>query len=201
MQLKRFLKKTVKNHEGTNVYAHHAHAARMYLRTINPKSMQLTIRSITTTLLLIASSVFTSLSQETETLYFSGKGFDTAIEWEFFCTDGRRSGEWTTIPVPSNWELHGLYDGGHGAGLEDFWRIMWDHPLSAGGFLWVFSDEGVVRTDKDGWIDTNGDHAPDGILGPYREKEGSRKTLALPLTNCSILLPPQFPSWWKTRII
>jgi hypothetical protein len=73
--------------------------------------------------------------------------------------------------------LHGLYDGGHGAGLEDFWRIMWDHPLNAGGFLWVFSDEGVVRTDMEGWIDTDGDHAPDGILGPYREKEGSYFTI------------------------
>lgn len=69
--------------------------------------------------------------------------------------------------------LHGLYDGGHGAGLEDFWTIMWDHPLNAGGFLWVFCDEGVVRTDMNGRIDTDGDHAPDGILGPYREKEGS----------------------------
>ena len=69
--------------------------------------------------------------------------------------------------------LHGLYDGGHGAGLEDYWKIMYEHPLNAGGFLWVFSDEGVVRTDMDGLIDTDGDHAPDGILGPYREKEGS----------------------------
>ncbi len=85
------------------------------------------------------------------------------------------SGEWFTgrdIFFPTEF-LHGLYDGGSGAGLEDYWKIMWEHPLSAGGFLWVFSDEGVVRTDMDGWIDTDGDHAPDGILGPYREKEGS----------------------------
>ena len=69
--------------------------------------------------------------------------------------------------------LHGLYDGGHGAGLYDYWEYMWKHPLSAGGFLWDFSDNGIIRTDKQGEIDTDGDHAADGILGPYREKEGS----------------------------
>lgn len=69
--------------------------------------------------------------------------------------------------------LHGLYDGGHGAGLEDYWGRMVDNPLSAGGFLWVFSDEAVKRTDLGNILDTDGNHAPDGIVGPYREKEGS----------------------------
>jgi Glycosyl hydrolases family 2, TIM barrel domain/Glycosyl hydrolases family 2, sugar binding domain/Glycosyl hydrolases family 2/Beta galactosidase small chain len=69
--------------------------------------------------------------------------------------------------------LHGLYDGGQAAGLGDYWEQMWHEPLSAGGFLWDFSDEGVVRTDRNGELDTDGDHGPDGILGPYREKEGS----------------------------
>lgn len=69
--------------------------------------------------------------------------------------------------------LHGLYDGGMGAGLFDFWELMWHDPLSAGGFLWDFSDEAVVRTDRHGELDTDGDHGPDGILGPYREKEAS----------------------------
>lgn len=73
--------------------------------------------------------------------------------------------------------LHGLYDGGHGAGLYDYWEYMWKHPFSAGGFLWDFSDGGIVRTDKNGIIDTDGDHAADGIMGPYREKEGSYYTI------------------------
>jgi len=73
--------------------------------------------------------------------------------------------------------LHGLYDGGLGAGLEDYWNLMRANPLSAGGFLWVFGDEGVVRVDKDGVIDTHGNNAPDGIVGPYREKEGSFYTI------------------------
>lgn len=73
--------------------------------------------------------------------------------------------------------IHGLYDGGHGAGLEDFWNNYSSSPLFAGGFLWSFSDEAVVRTDKQGEIDSDGNHAPDGIVGPYREKEGSFYTI------------------------
>ncbi len=73
--------------------------------------------------------------------------------------------------------MHGLYDGGHGAGLDEYWKVMWNMPLSAGGFLWDFADEGVVRTDKNGEIDVDGNHAPDGIVGPYGEKEGSYFTI------------------------
>jgi len=73
--------------------------------------------------------------------------------------------------------LHGLYDGGHGAGLEDYWLPMWHHPLSAGGFLWVFADEGIKRSDKNGELDFYGNGAPDGIVGPYLEKEASFYTI------------------------
>ncbi|WP_299555927.1 glycoside hydrolase family 2 TIM barrel-domain containing protein [Seonamhaeicola sp.] len=73
--------------------------------------------------------------------------------------------------------LHGLYDGGHGAGLDDYWKQIWNMPLAAGGFLWDFADEGVIRTDKGGIIDVDGNHAPDGIVGPYGEKEGSYFTI------------------------
>ncbi|MEO5683074.1 MAG: glycoside hydrolase family 2 TIM barrel-domain containing protein [Chitinophagaceae bacterium] len=69
--------------------------------------------------------------------------------------------------------LHGLYDGGQGAGLEDYWEAMWKNPLSAGGFLWDFADEGVVRKDKHDSIDTDGNHGADGIVGPFHEKEAS----------------------------
>lgn len=73
--------------------------------------------------------------------------------------------------------LHGMFDGGHGAGLEDYWNAMWNNPLSAGGFLWDFADQGVVRTDKNGELDTDGNHGPDGIVGPYHQKEGSFYTI------------------------
>ncbi len=73
--------------------------------------------------------------------------------------------------------LHGLYDGGSGAGLDDFWHLMWGNKLTGGMFLWVFADEGVVRTDKNCFIDVHGNLAPDGILGPFHEKEASFFTI------------------------
>ncbi|HEX2977252.1 MAG TPA: hypothetical protein VHO68_15050 [Bacteroidales bacterium] len=73
--------------------------------------------------------------------------------------------------------LHGLNDGGHGAALDDQWKFMMSKPLSAGAFLWVFADEGVVRHDLNDSIDTDGNRAPDGILGPFHEKEGSFYTV------------------------
>lgn len=73
--------------------------------------------------------------------------------------------------------LHGLYDGGHGAGLEDFWNKYQANPLLAGGFLWSFSDEAVMRTDKNNELDSYGSDAPDGILGPHREREASFYTI------------------------
>ncbi|WP_121812172.1 glycoside hydrolase family 2 protein [Mucilaginibacter kameinonensis] len=69
--------------------------------------------------------------------------------------------------------MHGLYDGGAGAALDDFWAQMVKHPHGAGGFIWAFLDEAVIRTDKNGAYDSDGNHAPDGIVGPHREKEGS----------------------------
>jgi hypothetical protein len=73
--------------------------------------------------------------------------------------------------------LHGLYDGGHGAGLFDYWEMMRKHPRCAGGFLWDFADEGVVRTDQNGKMDCVGNYAADGIVGPHLEKEGSFYTI------------------------
>ncbi|HTI99245.1 MAG TPA: glycoside hydrolase family 2 TIM barrel-domain containing protein [Dongiaceae bacterium] len=73
--------------------------------------------------------------------------------------------------------LHGLYDGGLGAGLDDYWRAMRRSPVAAGGFLWVFADEGVRRDDLNGAMDVKGNWAPDGIVGPFREKEGSYYTV------------------------
>ncbi|MDR2840965.1 MAG: DUF4981 domain-containing protein [Paludibacter sp.] len=73
--------------------------------------------------------------------------------------------------------LHGMYDGGHGAGLWDYWEIYRRHPRSAGAFLWVLADEGVLRTDLNGKIDNVGNYAADGIVGPHHEKEGSYFTI------------------------
>ena len=73
--------------------------------------------------------------------------------------------------------LHGLYDGGHGAGLKDYWKLMMSNPRCAGGFLWDLMDQGVVRTDMNNIIDCMGNFGADGIVGPHMEKEGSFYTI------------------------
>ena len=73
--------------------------------------------------------------------------------------------------------LHGLYDGGHGAGLKDYWELMMSNPRCAGGFLWDLMDQGVVRTDMNNIIDCMGNFGSDGIVGPHMEKEGSFYTI------------------------
>ncbi len=72
---------------------------------------------------------------------------------------------------------HGLYDGGIGAGLKDFWDVMRASPRCAGGFIWSLVDESVVRTDLENKIDSNGNYAPDGMVGPHREREASYFTV------------------------
>ena len=37
--------------------------------------------------------------------------------------------------------LHGLYDGGAGAGLADYWEVIRKSKVTAGGFIWAFLDE------------------------------------------------------------
>ncbi len=72
---------------------------------------------------------------------------------------------------------HGLFDGGGGAGLADHWNAMRTAPNGGGMFIWALLDEGLVRDDQGGAIDTAGSNAPDGIVGPYREKEASYYTV------------------------
>jgi len=84
----------------------------------------------------------------------------------------KKSCEGSVVYLPTEF-LHALYDGGGGAGLDDYWEVMRASPVSAGGFLWALVDEGVVRTDLGGKIDVHGNRGPDGLVGPHREREGS----------------------------
>lgn len=69
--------------------------------------------------------------------------------------------------------MHAMYDQGGGAGLRDFWDRWCTNPLFAGAFVWAFCDEAPKRTDRGGVLDSDKSNAPDGVLGPRREKEGS----------------------------
>ena len=91
--------------------------------------------------------------------------------------------------------LHAQYDRGGGAGLEDYWQQWTSAPNFAGGFIWSFCDEAVVRTKgdydddhdydlkerrktkDDVFLDTDGPNGPDGVVGPHREREGSFYTI------------------------
>jgi hypothetical protein len=95
------------------------------------------------------------------------EAYDCCANWFFHGED---------LILPTEF-LHGLFDGGHGAGLDDWWNQMLAHPLAVGGFLWALADEGIVRADRENVIDVAGNSAPDGIVGPYREKEGSFYTI------------------------
>lgn len=69
--------------------------------------------------------------------------------------------------------MHAMYDQGGGAGLRDFWDRWMTNSMFAGGFIWVFCDEAPKRSDRGGVLDSDGSNAPDGVVGPRREKEGS----------------------------
>lgn len=91
--------------------------------------------------------------------------------------------------------LHGQYDKGLGAGLEDYWSNYSSNPLFAGGFLWTFIDEAVSRSDKGGILDSDGANGPDGIVGPRREKEGSFYTVRevwAPIQFKNLFITPSF---------
>lgn len=91
--------------------------------------------------------------------------------------------------------LHGKYDKGQGAALEDMWNHWTVSPLFAGGFIWAYVDEAVRRTDlptgksagktfgqkgfdiKDCILDSDGGNGPDGCMDPYRQPEASFFTI------------------------
>jgi Glycosyl hydrolases family 2, TIM barrel domain/Glycosyl hydrolases family 2, sugar binding domain/Glycosyl hydrolases family 2 len=85
--------------------------------------------------------------------------------------------------------LHGLYDGGVGAGLQDYWDAILKSKAGAGGIIWSFVDEDVKRVDKGGVLDSQGNFAPDGVVGPYREREASFYTVKK-LWSPIIVAPP-----------
>lgn len=85
--------------------------------------------------------------------------------------------------------LHALDDGGGGAGLADYWELLRQAPTAAGGFIWSLLDEGVARDDRGGALDMAGGLAADGVVGPYREPEGSSFTLREVFSPVQLLEP------------
>lgn len=102
-------------------------------------------------------------------------GIDTHHYPSYQTGPGKLANGWKVF-LPTEF-LHARYDKGAGSGLEDYWANYRTNPMFAGGFIWAFVDEAIKRTDKDGWLDSDGSNGCDGIVGPYREKEGSFYTI------------------------
>jgi hypothetical protein len=47
-------------------------------------------------------------AQQTVVQYLSGTDKDHTVQWDFMVNNGRNSGKWSTIPVPSCWEMQGF---------------------------------------------------------------------------------------------
>ena len=82
----------------------------------------------------------------------------------------RFSGNQIVCPLET---LHALYDGGGDAGLFDYWEALKKSKVGGGLIIWALYDEGIVRTDEGYRVDNQGNKAPDGIVGPNKEKKGS----------------------------
>ena len=65
--------------------------------------------------LLLVFCPLETFAQTTTVQYLSGTDKERTVLWDFRCSQGRKSGVWTKIPVPSNWELQGFgsYNYGH----------------------------------------------------------------------------------------
>ena len=90
----------------------------------------------------------------TEIQYLSGTGSDDRINWQFYCSEGRNCGTWTTIPVPSCWEMEGFgtYEyGGYTAAEQGRYRHNFEVPFSWRGKNVYIVFEGSM-TDTQVWI-------------------------------------------------
>ncbi len=120
-------------------------------------------------------------------------GIDTHHYPSYQTGPGKLGNGWKVF-MPTEF-LHSRYDKGGGAGLEDFWAMYRRNPMFAGGFIWAFVDEAIARTDKGGWLDSDGSNGCDGVVGPYREKEGSFYTIRdvwAPIQFAPLNITPSF---------
>ncbi|WP_242692246.1 glycoside hydrolase family 2 protein [Aridibaculum aurantiacum] len=97
-------------------------------------------------------------------------GIDTDHYEDYYSTVRKLND--SLIYMPTEF-LHAQDDGGAGTAMHDFWELHYKSKKSGGGFIWALVDEAIVRTDFNNVLDANGLNANDGIVGPYREKEGS----------------------------
>ena len=59
-------------------------------------------------LLLLVAMNISIFAQQKQIQYLSGTDAKNTVQWDFYCTAGRNSGEWKKIQVPSCWEQQGF---------------------------------------------------------------------------------------------
>lgn len=64
------------------------------------------MRNLLSGLFLFCAAI--SSAQQKQIQYLSGTDATHTVQWDFFCTAGRNSGEWKKIQVPSCWEQQGF---------------------------------------------------------------------------------------------
>jgi hypothetical protein len=108
------------------------------------RSTSPTMKTVPLLLLLVAAGFSRASEPVTEIRYLSGHGPKDAMPWEFSVTGGRRAGEWTTIPVPSQWELQGF--GTYNYGQEK------TSPTSTVFTAGTFPSRPTGRAGASGWF-------------------------------------------------
>ena len=85
-------------------------------------------------------------NHDTHRLYLSGTGCDDMVKWDFMCSDGRNSGKWTKIGVPSCWELQGF--GTYQYGMRFYGKAM---PEGIADEKGQYKTEFTLPKAWDGW--------------------------------------------------
>jgi len=121
--------------------------------------------------LLVAGSAAVCAHTASETQYLTGLGKDDGVTWEFYCTAGRNGGTWTTIVVPSCWELEGFgtYNYGHDsspASEQGLYRRTFNVPAGWSGRRVELVFEGSMT---DTAVTVNGNSAGPTHQGGFTE--------------------------------
>ena len=82
-----------------------AFAFGVFTATIRFRSVRLDKAALAAALLALPQGAD---ARSTETRYLSGRDVASPVLWSFRCSAGRNCGDWTRIPVPSNWEQAGF---------------------------------------------------------------------------------------------
>lgn len=80
------------------------------------------MKKIIAFLLLIFFVAPFAFSQTKQIQYLSGRGSNSTVAWDFYCTGGCQSGYWTKIGVPSCWEQQGFGNYNYGRDYKTYGR-------------------------------------------------------------------------------